>query len=144
MKNSKTEEKTKSFDTVKTFREIKNKISEETFGMNIDDFKKYLNKKSSEFQKEQKALSANSGLAQLGFQANFKVSFVLGSSVFNLYIWLTESPTDAKPQDVGSNCCETEQNMEKYETNYFISVIILQFSEYKWSKNRKEFTEDEF
>ena len=67
MKNSKTEEKTKSFDTVKTFREIKNKISEETFGMNIDDFKKYLDKKSSEFQKEQKALSTNSGLEQLGF-----------------------------------------------------------------------------
>ena len=67
MKNSKTEEKIKSFDTVKTFREIKNKISEETYGMSIDDFKKYLNKKSNEFQKEQKALSANSGLAQLGF-----------------------------------------------------------------------------
>ena len=60
MKNSKTEEKIKSFDTVKTFREIKNKISEETYGMSIDDFKKYLNKKSNEFQKEQKALSANS------------------------------------------------------------------------------------
>ena len=44
--------------------------------------------------------SANSGLAQLGFQANYKVGFVLGSSVFNLYIWLTKSPTDAKPQDV--------------------------------------------
>ena len=67
MKNSKTEEKIKSFDTVKTFREIKNKISEETYGMSIDDFKKYLNKKSIEFQKEQKALSANSGLSQLGF-----------------------------------------------------------------------------
>jgi len=60
MKNNKIEEKIKSFDTVKTFREIKNKISEETFGMNIDDFKKYLSEKSSEFQKEQKALSANS------------------------------------------------------------------------------------
>ena len=59
MKNSKTEEKIKSFDTVKTFREIKNKISEETYGMSIDDFKKYLNKKSNEFQKEQKALSTN-------------------------------------------------------------------------------------
>ena len=47
--------------------------------------------------------SANSGLAQLGFEANFKVGFVLGSSVFNLYIWLTKSPTDAKPRDVGSN-----------------------------------------
>ena len=47
--------------------------------------------------------SANSGLAQLGFQANYKVGFVLGSSVFNLYIWLTKSPTDAKPRDVSGN-----------------------------------------
>ena len=44
--------------------------------------------------------SANSGLAQLGFQANFKVGFVLGSSVLNLYFWLTKAPTDAKPRDV--------------------------------------------
>ena len=65
MKNSKTEEKTKSFDTVKTFREIKTKISEETYGMNIDDFKKYLNIKSSEFQKEQNALSTKSDFEQL-------------------------------------------------------------------------------
>ena len=36
----------------------------------------------------------------LGF---IKVDFVLGSSVFNLYIWLTKSPTDAKPRDVGRN-----------------------------------------
>lgn len=57
MKNSKTEEQTKSFDTVKTFREIKTKISEETYGMSIDNFKNYLSKKSSEFQNEQKALS---------------------------------------------------------------------------------------
>ena len=63
VENSKTEEQTKSFDTVKTFREIKTKISEETFGMSIDDFKKYLNKKSSAFQSEQKALSTKSGLA---------------------------------------------------------------------------------
>lgn len=60
MENSKTDEKTKSFDTVKTFREIKTKISEETYGMNIDDFKNYLSKKSSEFQNEQKALSTKS------------------------------------------------------------------------------------
>lgn len=65
MKNSKTEEKTKSFDTVKTFREIKTKITEETYGMNIDDFKKYLNKKSSEFQKEQNTLSTKSDFEQL-------------------------------------------------------------------------------
>ena len=60
MKNSKTDEKTKSFDTVKTFREIKTKISEETYGMSIDDFKNYLSKKSSEFQNEQKVLSTKS------------------------------------------------------------------------------------
>ena len=52
---------------------------------------------------DQKNTTANSGLAQLGFQANFKVGFVLGSSVFNLYIWLIKSPTGAKPQDVGRN-----------------------------------------
>lgn len=57
MKNNKTAETTKSFDTVKTFREIKTKISEETFGMSIEDFKKYLNKNSREFQNEQKMLS---------------------------------------------------------------------------------------
>jgi hypothetical protein len=60
MENSKTDEKTKSFDTVKTFREIKTKISEETYGMNIADFKNYLSKKSSEFQNEQQALSTKS------------------------------------------------------------------------------------
>ena len=57
MKNNKTAETTKSFDTVKTFWEIKTKISEETFGMSIEDFKKYLNKNSREFQNEQKMLS---------------------------------------------------------------------------------------
>ena len=50
--------------------------------------------------KQQVLPSPNSGLAQLGFSANFKVGFVLGSSVFNLYVWLTKSPTDAKPRDV--------------------------------------------
>ena len=44
--------------------------------------------------------SPNSGLAQLGFEANFKVGFVLGSSVLNRYFWLIKSPTDAKPRDV--------------------------------------------
>ena len=62
MENNKTEVKTKSFDTVKTFREIKTKIAEATYGMGIDDFKKYLNQKSSEFQKEQNALSTKSDL----------------------------------------------------------------------------------
>ena len=39
-----------------------------------------------------------------------KVGFVLGSSVFNLCIWLTKSPTDAKPRDV--NCHFTEPKMK--------------------------------
>ena len=47
--------------------------------------------------------SDNSGLAQLGFLANFKVGFVLGSGFLNQYIWQTKSPTDAKPRDVGRN-----------------------------------------
>ena len=40
-----------------------------------------------------KRASANSGLAQLGFEANFKVGLVLGSWFLNQYIWLTKSPT---------------------------------------------------
>ncbi len=60
MENSKTQEKTKSFDTVATFTEIRTKIAEETYGMNIDDFKKYLSQKSNAFQKEQNALSIKS------------------------------------------------------------------------------------
>ena len=47
--------------------------------------------------------AANSGLAQLGFEANFKVGFVLGSWFLIRYIWLTKSPTDAKPRDVVRN-----------------------------------------
>ena len=65
MQNSNTQVKTKSFDTVKTFREIKTKVSEETYGMSIDDFKNYLSKKSSEFQNEQKSLSIKKESAQL-------------------------------------------------------------------------------
>ena len=45
--------------------------------------------------------AANSGLAQLGFEANFKVGFVLASWFLIRYIWLIKSPTDAKPRDVG-------------------------------------------
>lgn len=59
-----------------------------------------LNKKESR--------TANSGLAQLGFSANFKVGFVLGSLVLNLYIWLTKSPTAAKPRDVRRNAMKTD------------------------------------
>ena len=43
----------------------------------------------------------NSGLAQAGFYAKFKVGFVFGGLVINLYIWLTKFPPDAKPPDVG-------------------------------------------
>ena len=53
--------------------------------------------------------SHNSGLAQLGFEANFKVGFVLGSWFLNRYIWLTKSPTDAKPRDVRRNFAEKMQ-----------------------------------
>ena len=37
--------------------------------------------------------SPNSGLAQLGFEANFKVGLVLENWFLNQYIWLTKSPT---------------------------------------------------
>ena len=53
--------------------------------------------------KSKSTTPANSGLLQLGFQANFKVGFVLGSWFLNRYIWLTKSPTDAKPRDVSCN-----------------------------------------
>jgi hypothetical protein len=37
--------KVKDFDTVKTFRKIKEKISKEIEGMSFDEFKKYLDTK---------------------------------------------------------------------------------------------------
>ena len=52
--------------------------------------------------------AGNSGLAQLGFEANFKVGFVLGSWFLNRYIWLIKSPTDAKPRDVMCNFKKTK------------------------------------
>lgn len=58
MKNNKTIEKEKAFDTVKTFRTIKEKISEEIADMNFEQIKEYLSKKSKEFKKEQEALAA--------------------------------------------------------------------------------------
>ena len=71
----------------------------------------------------------NSGLAQLGFWANFKVGFVLGSSVFNLYIWLTKSPTDAKPRDVSGKQTENrrieELNQLKMKIRILVILIIL-------------------
>ena len=36
------DKKIKEFDTVKTFREIKEKISKETYGMTFEQFKAYL------------------------------------------------------------------------------------------------------
>ena len=59
MKNNKTERENKSFDAVQIFREIKDKISAETFVMDNDDLKKYLKEKSSAFRTEQKKLSAS-------------------------------------------------------------------------------------
>ena len=63
-------------------------------------------------QKINKKTSPNSGLAQLGFQANFKVGFVLGSWFLIRYIWLTKSPTDAKPRDVVCYFKKTEQKLK--------------------------------
>ena len=48
-------------------------------------------------QNPYKKTSANRRLAQAGVQAKFKVGFVFGSLVINLYTWLTKSPPDAKP-----------------------------------------------
>jgi len=39
-----TDKKIKEFDTVKTFREIKNKVSKEIQGMTFEQLKAYLNK----------------------------------------------------------------------------------------------------
>ncbi|MBY0245194.1 MAG: hypothetical protein K2Q03_07060 [Sphingobacteriaceae bacterium] len=44
MKN-KTEIKEKEFDTVKFFREVKEKIAKETKGMNFTEFKEYISKR---------------------------------------------------------------------------------------------------
>jgi hypothetical protein len=38
------DKKTKDFDTVKIFREIKDKISNDIIGMNYEQFKAYLDK----------------------------------------------------------------------------------------------------
>ncbi len=42
----------KEFDTVKTFREIKEKISKELSGMNFEQIKEYLKSNSLKFQKQ--------------------------------------------------------------------------------------------
>ena len=56
--------------------------------------------------------TANSGLAQLGFEANFEIGFVFGSWFFNRYIWLTKSPTAAKPRDVSGKFAPKRQIIE--------------------------------
>jgi len=42
----------KEFDTVKTFRDIKEKMSLEMVKMNFEEIKQYLKKRSKQFQKE--------------------------------------------------------------------------------------------
>lgn len=44
------DKKEKEFDTVKTFREIKEKISKDTYGMTYEQFKAYLSDKKSKPQ----------------------------------------------------------------------------------------------
>ena len=46
----KTTKKEKSFDTVKTFREIKEQISQELFGKNFEQIKAYLKANSLRLQ----------------------------------------------------------------------------------------------
>ncbi len=45
------DKKNKEFDTVKTFREIKEKISKDTYGMTFEQFKAYLADKKVKLQK---------------------------------------------------------------------------------------------
>ena len=44
--------KKKSFDTVKTFREIKEKIAQDLAGMNFEQIKAYLKANSLKFQNQ--------------------------------------------------------------------------------------------
>lgn len=43
--NNKLKSPEKEFDTVKFFREVKEKIAKETKGMTFDEFKEYLNRR---------------------------------------------------------------------------------------------------
>ena len=52
MKTKKVIQKTKSFDTVKTFRAIKEKISADMAEMTNNEIKEYLRKSSDRFNKE--------------------------------------------------------------------------------------------
>jgi len=47
----KSEKKEKEFDTVKYFRNIKEKIAKDTEGMTYAEFKEYLNKRKLKFVK---------------------------------------------------------------------------------------------
>jgi hypothetical protein len=47
---TKEENKKKEFDTVKTFRKIKGKISKNLKGMSFDEIKEYLKRQSSKLQ----------------------------------------------------------------------------------------------
>ena len=48
----KTHKQEKTFDTVKTFREIKEQISRDLFGKNIEQIKTYLKANSLKLQKQ--------------------------------------------------------------------------------------------
>ena len=63
----KTKEKSiKGFKAVPFMREVRDKISNEIKDMNFTELKKYFEERSTEFQNEQKALSAKKGLASIG------------------------------------------------------------------------------
>ena len=49
---TKTKIKDKEFDTVKTFREIKEKIAKDMTGLTFDQIKAYLKSNSIKFQKQ--------------------------------------------------------------------------------------------
>lgn len=48
---NKSEKTNKEFDTVKFFREVKEKIARETKGMTFAEFKEYLNRRKLKFAK---------------------------------------------------------------------------------------------
>jgi hypothetical protein len=48
---NKTERTKKEFDTVKFFREVKEKVARETKGMTFDEFKEYLNRRKLKLAK---------------------------------------------------------------------------------------------
>ena len=48
----KTNKEEKTFDTVKTFREIKEKIAQDLFGMNFEQMKKYFKENSLKLEQQ--------------------------------------------------------------------------------------------